>query len=288
MPIAALKTAYLQACEIELQAFKPGNVSVYSEGHDMTVEQFRISAAVSVDALLNADYSLGQKIFYAVQATRDAVGCNTNLGIILLAAPLLQAAMQRSTDQSLQAALQQQLAATTDIDANWVFKAIALAAPGGLGASDQQDVNQPATVSLLKAMAIASSWDCIAKQYGCQFKDIFETGVLEYNLAINIYQDKPIAALQVFAAFLSQLPDSHVERKFGQAHTTWIQQKMLTIYQALHKATCFDQLLPGLMELDQAFKEKKINPGTSADLTVATVLAALLDDLFDNSVCQKV
>jgi triphosphoribosyl-dephospho-CoA synthase len=42
------------------------------------------------------------------------------------------------------------------------------------------------------------------------------------------------------------------------------------------------------MELDQAFKEKKINPGTSADLTVATVLAALLDDLFDNSVCQKV
>ncbi|NOQ16268.1 MAG: triphosphoribosyl-dephospho-CoA synthase, partial [Methyloprofundus sp.] len=32
-----LSTAYQYACEVELQAFKPGNVSVYADGHDMTV-----------------------------------------------------------------------------------------------------------------------------------------------------------------------------------------------------------------------------------------------------------
>ena len=39
-----LSELYQQACEVELQAFKPGNVSVYADGHDMTVADFRISA----------------------------------------------------------------------------------------------------------------------------------------------------------------------------------------------------------------------------------------------------
>ncbi|MFI3185897.1 MAG: triphosphoribosyl-dephospho-CoA synthase, partial [Methylococcaceae bacterium] len=43
-PIAEL---YLQACEVDVLAFKPGNVSVYAEGHDMTVADFRLSAEVS-------------------------------------------------------------------------------------------------------------------------------------------------------------------------------------------------------------------------------------------------
>ena len=68
-----LAEAYKQACEIELQAFKPGNVSVYSEGHDMTVEHFRISAEASAPAISNPDYSLGEKIYFAVKATREAV-----------------------------------------------------------------------------------------------------------------------------------------------------------------------------------------------------------------------
>ena len=42
-----LQTAYKRACEIELQAFKPGNVSIYSPAHDMTVDDFLISADAS-------------------------------------------------------------------------------------------------------------------------------------------------------------------------------------------------------------------------------------------------
>ena len=39
----AVQQAYVEACEAELQAFKPGNVSIHAEGHDMTVEDFRRS-----------------------------------------------------------------------------------------------------------------------------------------------------------------------------------------------------------------------------------------------------
>ena len=84
-----LQQAYLEACESELQAFKPGNVSVHSAGHDMTVEDFRRSAGASALPLCDPALSLGGRIYRAIAETRKAVGCNTNLGIVLLAAPLL-------------------------------------------------------------------------------------------------------------------------------------------------------------------------------------------------------
>ena len=128
-----LEQLYQQACEVELQAFKPGNVSIYSAAHDMTVEDFRLSAEVSASPLCNPAYSLGEKIFYAVKATREAVGCNTNLGIILLCAPLIQAVEYCKSGITLRQALNQVLANTTLSDADWTFKAIDLAAPAGLG-----------------------------------------------------------------------------------------------------------------------------------------------------------
>ena len=94
---------YRQACEVDVQAFKPGNVSVYADGHDMTVADFRTSAKVSAEPLCNPDYSLGEKIYYAVKATREAVGCNTNLGIILLCAPLIQAISHKNPGYNVKA-----------------------------------------------------------------------------------------------------------------------------------------------------------------------------------------
>jgi ATP:dephospho-CoA triphosphoribosyl transferase. len=38
--------AYKCACAIDVEAFKPGNVSVYNAGHDMTVDDFILSSDV--------------------------------------------------------------------------------------------------------------------------------------------------------------------------------------------------------------------------------------------------
>ena len=84
----------------ELEAFKPGNVSFYANGHNMTVDDFQKSAEASVPILCEINSSLGQRILNSVCATKDVVGCNTNLGMLLLFAPLIMAAEAGFRDRS--------------------------------------------------------------------------------------------------------------------------------------------------------------------------------------------
>jgi len=270
-----LLEAYKHACEIELQAFKPGNVSVYAEGHGMTVEDFRVSAKVSAEAITDPRNTLGEKIYYAVKATREAVGCNTNLGIVLLCAPLLQAAADQS-GVGLRAALRNILKNTTLADADWVFRAIKLASPGGLGESKQQDVNQAPGVTLTQAMAIASEKDRIAKQYITNYKDIFEFSILRYNEILYRWGISEWAAVSVYTRLLSRFPDSHIERKYGSQFNELVSSRMTKADRALSKINRPELLTALLYAIDQEFKASGINPGTTADMTVATVLSVIL------------
>jgi triphosphoribosyl-dephospho-CoA synthase len=267
---------YKDACEIELQAFKPGNVSVFADGHDMTVDDFRKSYEVSAQPLCDVNYSLGEKIFYATKATREAVGCNTNLGIILLCAPLIHT-VQNYPNLKLRDGLAQVLNHTTIDDANWVFKAISLAKPGGLGEVEKQDVSQNATVTLQHAMHLASSKDRIALQYVSDYKDIFDLGVLSYTHAFNRWQKKSWAAVAVYANLLCQFPDSHIERKFGSRYSARVKQMMLQLSNELNITDDPEQVKPLLYQMDTELKSHGLNPGTSADLTVTTVLTVFLE-----------
>lgn len=273
-----LRELYLQACEVDVQAFKPGNVSVYAEGHDMTVADFRISAKVSAEPLCNPDYSLGEKIYYAVKATREAVGCNTNLGIILLCAPLIQA-IGNYSGLTLRQAVSQVISETTIEDAEWVFKAITLASPGGLGKSEDQDVSGKATVTLAEAMKIASMKDRIALQYATDYQDIFNFTVLRYTILLNRWNDRNWAAVAVYADMLSRFPDSHIERKYGNQYSGMVAGKMAQLSGKLSETDNPELIKPLLVGLDQELKQYGINPGTTADMVVATVFTAFLEDL---------
>lgn len=274
-----LMTVYEYACEVELCAFKPGNVSIYADGHDMTVADFRVSARQSALPITQTDYSLGERIYYAVKATREAVGCNTNLGIILLCAPLLMAAEGASSAITLREKLTDILANTTIDDADWVFRAIALAAPGGLGESKEQDVAQKPDVTLTQAMEIAAERDRIALQFTTNYKDIFDFLVLRYNASFNRWGDSSWSAVAVYAAMLAKYPDSHIERKYGNLHTRTVMVKMALVDDKLSRTERPEQLEDYLKTIDTEFKSAGINPGTSADFTVATVLAAKLNQL---------
>lgn len=274
-----LGALYQQACEMELQAFKPGNVSVYADGHDMTVADFRASYEVSAAPLCNPGYSLGEKIFYAVKATREAVGCNTNLGIILLCAPLIQAVDLTRPGVTLRQALHQVLSTTTLDDANWVFKAIALASPGGLGNSDEQDVRTNATVTLTEAMRLASEKDRIALQYLTDYKDIFDFAISTYYNSMIKWESKSWATVAVYADLLSRFPDSHIERKYGHQYSEMVADTMTRLSKKLNDTENPENLIPYLYEIDQELKSKGVNPGTTADMTVATVLAVFIEEI---------
>jgi triphosphoribosyl-dephospho-CoA synthase len=78
---------------------------------------------------------------------------------------------------------------------------------------------------------------------------------------------------------LAQYPDSHIERKYGERYSEWIKAEMETLDRAMQTAYEPKELLPVLYDLDKAFKAQRINPGTTADITVATVLVVLLEQL---------
>ncbi|BBL72279.1 triphosphoribosyl-dephospho-CoA synthase [Methylogaea oryzae] len=276
----AVQQAYLEACELELQAFKPGNVSVYSEGHGMTVEHFRRSAAASAAPLADPSLSLGEKIREATRATWAVVDCNTNLGILLLCAPLIQAVQQpRGADlrQSLSVVLQN----TTREDAEAVYEAIRLASPGGLGEAPQQDVRDAPQVTLLEAMALAAQRDRIAYQYVNGYPDIFDFAIPRYHTSRRPGKDEAWLAVDIFAGLLRRIPDSHIERKYGDRYSRMVAERMALVEESLSKDGP-DRCLELLREVDAEFKAVGVNPGTTADLTVAGLLAVRLCALFDN------
>jgi triphosphoribosyl-dephospho-CoA synthase len=275
----AVQNAYLKACELELRAFKPGNVSVHSEGHDMTVEDFRRSAAASAPFLCDESLSLGEKIFHAVEATRRAVGCNTNLGIVLLAAPLIRAFETKSGGEPLRESLQRVLANTTRADAEWAYRAICLAQPGGLGDAPDQDVRRPPQVTLREAMRLAEHRDSIAGQYTSSYVDIFDLAIPSYHTALSCWGNEEWAAVAVFVGLLKRIPDSHIGRKFGTRYSRMVASRMAEIEATLFGSDTPQHAVRLLQEVDAEFKSCGINPGTTADLTVACLLAVGLEAL---------
>ncbi len=274
-----LQQAYLDACEAELQAFKPGNVSIHSEGHGMTVEDFRRSARASAPPLCDPALSLGEKIYHAIAETRKAVGCNTNLGIVLLAAPLLEACLNGAKSMDLLDNLRWVLDASSVDDASWVYQAIRLAAPGGLGESETEDVNSSPTVTLLDAMKIASGWDRIAWQYTNYYTNVFDFAIPSYHRWLSLWGDEQWATVGVFTGLLRTFPDSHIERKFGARFTRMVTERMTLVEQSMTFPDKPEQALRALRKVDIEFKSAGINPGTTADLTVACLLAVRLDRL---------
>lgn len=288
IPPETLALAYQAACETELLAYKPGNVSIYSEAHDMSCEDFRASASASALPLCDPRLSLGEKIYRAIEATRRVVACNTNLGIVLLSAPLLQACQLAKPGQTLQDSLRGVLANTTVEDAHWVYQAIRLAAPAGLGDAEEADVKETPQICLLEAMCLAQGRDRVARQYATGYQDVIESAIPQYDKAMTKWGSEVWAALAVFVELLGKFPDSHIERKFGQGFNGFIVDKMSQVGEFLDRSFEPEKALPLLGNVDAEFKAKGLNPGTTADLTVTTLLYVRLNRLLREAQNQAV
>jgi triphosphoribosyl-dephospho-CoA synthase len=278
LPPDQVRAAFLEACALDVATPKPGNVSAQSPGHGMSAVQFLVSADATADALLARGAPVGQRILDAVTRTREAVGCNTNLGIVLLVAPLA-AALEHTraalTLQSWREATARVLASLDIDDARLAYRAIALANPGGLGDAPEQSVHAPPTVGLLEAMQLASARDSIARQYANGFHDIFETGLAAFGEAPAHAPE--VAMLNVFLAFLGGWPDSHIVRKHGMALAQSVTLAARERRAQWRKTPLQSRRAPADQQLDAwdaELKARAINPGTSADLAVATLFVA--------------
>ena len=169
-----IAAVFVQCCSDELEIPKPGNVHALSVPGRKTPQDFERSAEAAARPLTASGAPVGRRIFGAVEASRAAVPHNTNLGIILLCAPLAAAAEQQNLD--LRTALAAVLRTLDVADAELAFRAIVMATPGGLGRAQRHDVFEPAQTSLRAAMAEAADRDRVARQYATDFEDVFALG----------------------------------------------------------------------------------------------------------------
>lgn len=267
---------YMQACLAELEALKPGNVHIFADGHGMQVQDFIKSAEASALPICKPALSVGERIFYAVNATWQAVGCNTNLGIILLCAPIIHTYLENShsfTNHSLK----QTLSKLSYKDAKFAFSAIQLASPAGLGTLAEHDVNQTPEISLLEAMQLAAERDAIARQYTNGYAQVFEFGVKLHKKISLQWQQEAWVNTAVYLSFLAHLTDSHISRKIGREAALAVQQEAVAHYKIFIEQENPKLYMPKLLAFDQSLKSRGINPGTSADLTVATILLMSLN-----------
>ena len=268
----AVAAAVWRACIEELEAPKPGNVSFASAGHGMTADDFVASARCTADVLGAPGLSLGERVLGSIEATHAAAGCNTNLGIVLLCAPLAQAALAEDPDRPLRARLARVLAAAGVEDTERVSAAIRLAEPAGLGESARHDVRAPATVPLLEVMREAEDRDRVARQYARCFEDVFDLG-LPALTGNRTKWPRELAVAGLYLTFLARFKDSHIERKLGAVTAETVRLETLELSGSFDPSKPLAENFRELANFDRSLKSRGINPGTSADLTVATLLA---------------
>jgi triphosphoribosyl-dephospho-CoA synthase len=268
--------AFHDACLAELDALKPGNVHRFGDEADarMSVADFEASARVAAPALAMPMISVGVRIRLAVEATISVVGQNTNLGIILLAAPLAQGALAPG-EGDLRDRLARVLAGLSFEDARDTYAAIRHARPGGLGEAPRHDVSAEPNVTLLEAMRAAEARDRIAWNYTHDFADIFELGLPRLEAARA--RAPSLATTDVYLGFLASIPDTLIARKFGSERAEAVRLEAQKLAQ-MAESRDLEALTPELVAFDRALKAGGVNPGTSADLTVATLFAAALEE----------
>ena len=289
-PTDRARACFVRACELDVAVRKPGNVSRESSGHGMHADMFIASAHAAAGPLFAPGARVGQRIEAAVAATWEVAGCNTNLGILLLCAPIALAVEQQPdalTASALHGAIEAVLSDLDLADAQAAYRAIARARPGGLGSAAEQDVQQPPSVDLRAAMALAADRDSIARQYRDAYADLFDAAALAASVkGFSLMQtpadsgaaSRTVAAVQrLYLALLSRMADSHIVRNHGEA----VAQIVMTAAQAWLRRSQRNEKLdaePEFAAWDASLKAARINPGTTADLTVAALLIAGLTD----------
>jgi triphosphoribosyl-dephospho-CoA synthase len=263
------------ACLLEVSAPKPGNVSPGASFHDTRYEHFLASAAAIAPAFLDAGTRpIGETIVRAIEDTRHWTSANTNLGIVLLLAPLARAA-HMSQPESLRDRVRVVLAETTVADANLAYRAIRLARPGGLGDASAQDIASSPTVALTPAMALAADRDDVAREYVTAFARTFTVGAPALQEARAAGLEWSDAIVECYLALLADSPDTLITRKLGLNAAGVVSSRAREVRAAGGMRTDTGRHAVAAFDLELRKSGNSMNPGTTADITAAAIFVVL-------------
>lgn len=270
MPIGVAATL---AVIYEVTAPKPGNVHRGADFEDVSYLDF-IRSAVVVGPIVGrvAELGVGATVLESVRATKEAVGTNTNLGTLLLIAPLAAVPDGVRHAEGIGRVLRE---LTLDDTGN-VFEAIRISAAGGLGRAEEADVFEapPGGLGLVDAMRMAGDRDLVARQYGNDFADV--SGIaswIEEGVARGWSMDSAIVHAQIRQ--LAKEADSLILRKCGPQVGEQARAMAGRVLDAGLPGD--DEYQRGLEDFDFWLRSDghKRNPGTTADLIAAALLVLL-------------
>lgn len=254
---------------LEATAAKPGNVHPGASFEDLTHADL-VAAAVAIAPAFEqaAVRPLGRTIHDAVVAARAAADTNTNLGIILLTAPLAAVPDGEPLDAAAVARVLERLDAA---DAADVYRAIAIAKPGGLGRVDRDDVAGPPPADLRAAMRAAAERDQIARLWAEGYGPLFAGAAADLGTALEAGLPLLDAIVDCHLGQLAREPDSLIARKHGVATAAAVSAAaaaILRLPEAEREAAraAFDTSLRA---------PRRLNPGTTADIVAAALYIQL-------------
>jgi triphosphoribosyl-dephospho-CoA synthase len=216
----------------------------------------RSAIAIGPELARAGERGVGETVLAAVKASRGA--SNTNLGIVLLLAPLAKAALDGVPVAAT-------LGALDVADARAVYAAIRLASAGGLDEAVEHDVRSEPAIGLREAMATAAERDSIASEYVTGFAITYGIGVPALDTGLPVRE----AIVQLHLRLLAEVPDTLIARKRGADAAARVSAGAREVLAGRLARQAFDQSLrePG----------NALNPGTTADLVTATLFVALLE-----------
>jgi triphosphoribosyl-dephospho-CoA synthase len=180
------------------------------------------------------------------------------------------------------------LAALDAEDTKYVYEAIRLAHPGGLGDSDRADVrDNPPPLPLVEVMRLAADRDHVSRQYVSGFETVFHEVADPLVQCMERGWDLLDAIVYVEISLIARNGDSLIGRKCGQAVADQARNLarplLATIDAATGKPFASVEVKRQLAAFDQWLRAdgNRRNPGTTADLIAAGLFVLLREGRLD-------
>ena len=291
------------AALLEVSAYpKPGNIHRLNDFPSTCYEHFlaggvalgTVMGEIAERSSLSNDWSdirLGEGVKNAVGDMLSwQNGGNIHLGVILLFVPLSAGAgvtlSKVDFDCDLLREYTNKIISKADSkDSVNIYTAIDLAMSKDiLGSVDKLDVKDKNSKKMitneniipLEIFKVCKDRDLICREWVTGFSVVFETGYPYLAKRIADGANINNATIDTFLKILAENPDSLITRKSGVKSAEYVSQKAQSILEI--GGTSNEKGINMIWSFDKELRKEKgrLNPGTSADLTAASLYVLLL------------
>jgi triphosphoribosyl-dephospho-CoA synthase len=132
---------------------------------------------------------------------------------------------------------------------------------------------------MFKVFEMSAKWDLLSSELTTGMPVTFETGYPTFKETKSTYGLNK-ATVQTFITILAQNPDTLISRKYGMDTARIVTADADSILQNGGILNAQGELL--IREFDKQLLRNKFNPGTTADITAASIMVGLLDEYGQN------